>query len=385
MRAPETEFEDLEALLRADRPEPDPQWARSLDAKVAAGFPGRRRRWSWLPSLGMPQAAAVAASALLALVVTAAALTAGGGDDEPASFDGAGGSQSAAEPAMGAPEAADSGAGARGTATGSADAGVPEQRAGRDELSRDAKGGLSATAVAPAPESRRGESQVRRFKEQSAQMLLAARPRDIDEVASGVARTATELGGYVSASSVSSRRSGNLELRIPTARLDRAIEQLSELAKVRDLTRSSVDITAQVVSARSRLRDARTERSSLLRQLALADTVNETASIRARLRIVSRQIEANKAELRQVKRRATYATVSVALDADGTVSAGSDDDGAWTPGDAARDAVRVLEVAVGVGLIALAIAVPAGLLILLGLLAGRVVTRRRRERALDLA
>ena len=82
-----------------------------------------------------------------------------------------------------------------------------------------------------------------------------------------------------------------------------------------------------------------------------------------------------------------YANVSVALVAerDGRRGRGGDD-GRWTPGDALRDAVRVLEVAAGIALIVLALALP---LALLGALGGARRPRgsgpRRRERALDMA
>ena len=33
---------DLETLLRDVKPAPDPAWATKLDARVAAGFPGKR-------------------------------------------------------------------------------------------------------------------------------------------------------------------------------------------------------------------------------------------------------------------------------------------------------------------------------------------------------
>ena len=64
---------------------------------------------------------------------------------------------------------------------------------------------------------------------------------------------------------------------------------------------------------------------------------------------------------------------------------GEDDEGAWTPGDAFDDAVRVLEVAAGVVVIAGAVLMPFALVWLLGWLARRAVVRRRRERALDMA
>jgi hypothetical protein len=57
--------------------------------------------------------------------------------------------------------------------------------------------------------------------------------------------------------------------------------------------------------------------------------------------------------------------------------------GRWTPGDAAGDAVRVLEVLAGVVLIGLAVAVPGGLIAVAIALAVRQSRRRRREAALD--
>ena len=69
-----------------------------------------------------------------------------------------------------------------------------------------------------------------------------------------------------------------------------AITELSKLAAVRERSQRSEDITAQAVSARTQLKDARTERKSLLVQLGEADTVLKTESIRARPRRFSRAI-----------------------------------------------------------------------------------------------
>ena len=132
---------------------------------------------------------------------------------------------------------------------------------------------------------------------------------------------------------------------MPSDRLEQAIQRISRLGRVRELQRRSVDITSNVVSARERLADARAERKSLLEQLANAVTVNETESIRARLEIVSREISAARRSLRRVNNEANFANVAVQL----VPRAGGDDDaGAWTPGDAFDDAMRVLEVGAGV-------------------------------------
>ena len=57
--------------------------------------------------------------------------------------------------------------------------------------------------------------------------------------------------------------------------------------------------------------------------------------------------------------------------------------GPWTPRDALGDAGRVLEVAAGVALVALAVLLPLALLALIAWPLGRAVQRRRREGALD--
>ena len=65
--------------------------------------------------------------------------------------------------------------------------------------------------------------------------------------------------------------------------------------------------------------------------------------------------------------------------------AGDVDEGAWTPGDAFDDALRVLEVVAGVALVASAVLLPFALIWLLAWLGRRALVRRRRERALDMA
>jgi hypothetical protein len=349
--APEhAELAELALLLRDDRPEPTPAWATHLDRRVEAGFPARpkqRRQWVWLRKA----APVVAVFAVVTTIAVPVALIDGpvGGDENLSS---GGGGSSAAEQA--APEMGQSGA------------------------ATDSAGGQSGRALVPSAADRRRARKV----ERSVTMTLAAPRRDIDSVATEIGDVTADLGGFVRRSSITSSSGGDLLLRIPTNRLDTAVQRLSKLAKMRELSRNSEDITASVVSARDRLSDARAERKSLLTQLANAVTLNETESIRARLKIVSREIASARTSLARVNNRANFADVSVTLV---TARGGADDEGAWTPGDAWHDALRVLEVIAGVAVIAAAVAVPLLVAWLLGWLARRGLTRRRRERALDMA
>jgi hypothetical protein len=344
--APEhAELAELAVLLRDDRPEPSATWTTDLDRRVEAGFPARpRRRVVWLRKAA--PALAIAAC-LLPIALAAALIDSPDGDESESAGGSSGGAMSATEESGGGGMADDA-------------AVAPAARTGGD------------------PDSDRRAS---RAQQRSASLTLAAPRREIDGVAAEVSQVTADLGGFVAASSISSNDGGSLLLRVPTDRLDSAIQRLSRLGRVRELSRRTVDITASVVSARERLRDARTERKALLEQLAEADTVNETESIRERLEIVSREIARARRALSRVNNRANFADVSVLL----VASRGGDDEGAWTPADAFDDALRVLEVAAGVALIAAAVLLPIALIWLLAWLARRGISRRRRERALDMA
>jgi hypothetical protein len=380
MTTPDTlppDLAELGELLRENPPRPSQAWAHRLDARAAAGFPpapraARRRRGLLRPGALLP-ALGFAASLVLVVGIVTLAANRGPGTDVPVSSDAGGGGASSGR------EASPEGATGR-------DGGAQPDAASRGERD-NATPLISPVPPGPGGGDPRSDRNRKRKVERTAALTLAARPRDIDRVADGIFRVTDAAGGYVASSSVASGAGagGSFDLRIPTARLPRAIADLSRLAHVRERSQGSHDITAQSVSAHSRLQEARRERQSLLRQLARATTLNETASIRARLRIVGGQIAAAKSEVRRVGNRASFANVAVTLVADRSAGAATGDGGAWTPGDALRDATRVLEVTAGVAVIALAVALPLLLVAGAAWLAAHVLLRRRRERALDLA
>ena len=363
---------ELEELLRETRPEPTLLWTETLDRRVAAGFreePRAKRRGNWVWQL--PVFGTVASLLVVAVLVSDVNM---GSDGEGAGTAGGGVAHSVAPVA---PES-------------DADLGAATGGAVQDEAAQSTAAGSAPAAAKAAPAASAPLLPQARARKvvQSAQLTLTERPSRIDDVADGIVRVTDRLGGYVATSNVSSSRrsgSGYFELKVPVGRLDRALAELSKLAHVASRSQATEDITGSYDSARARLRELRVARASLLRQLARADTANETASLRAQLRIVRGQLAAATAQLERVNRRAAYATVAVSLESRAGSAAPGDDDGKWSPGDALEDAVRVLEVALGVALVALAVAVPVGLVALAGALTARWAGRRRRERALDAA
>jgi hypothetical protein len=205
-------------------------------------------------------------------------------------------------------------------------------------------------------------------------------------VTDGVVRTTQRAGGFVAQSSTlrnGSRGTATFVLRIPAARLDAAVADLSRLAHVRSMEQAASDLTGATDGTAARLRDARTQRRAIVAALATATGAREDR-LRARLGVVTARVRALERSLRALRARTTYATVDLTVSAPrrGAAAPGGDDH--WTPADAWRDARRALELATGVAIVALALGLPLALLGGALAFAAGALRRRRREAALDL-
>ena len=372
---------DLAVLLRAERPTLDPQALRRLDKRFAGSLADSRRpssvgrRWrarrsralgsrrAWWPAL------AAVACVLLAAVVVLAELQRGALLDPASPGSGSAGGAAAMRGQEEAALQAD-----RAAPAAEAGSAVPEAA---DPVGPAGLGGAPGDPT---------DARERRLVERSAFLTLSTTPDDLADVASRIVRTTDEAGGYVASSTVGEtaddRGGADFQLRIPARELPRTLAALSRLAQVTERSESTRDVTADAGRAARRLAELRAERRGLLRALERAESAGESARIRARLRVVARREAAVRAADRRLRSRAAFATISVSLVAD--ADAGSAvADGRWTPGDAVRTAVRVLEVAVGVALVAAAMAVPLGFVAVGALLVSRLASRRRRSRVLD--
>lgn len=392
--ADQRELAELALAVRDERPLPAPGFAAQLDERAAAGFrPSRpaspaRRPLPWLPAAGAVASVAVA---------TAVAVSLNAGDssrlpDErpsvaqqtspaPALRSGGGVAGSAAPALVSPGEAGD---------PASADSGAPpaSARPRAQSTTPENESSLSVPLLpspSPPPSGGTADDAARRSVERGVNLRLATSPKGLDDVAQGVVRVTDAVGGYVRSSTVDSRPGlgggASFDLQIPVARLQSALSRLSQLAKVRSRTESSVDVTGQVVLARNRAAARKAERRALLRQLEAAKSVSETARIRERLRSIEARLREANAARAGLRRRTAYSAVAVQVvtERGGAAAAPSK----WTPSDALGDARRVLEVFAGVALVALAVLVPLSLLLLLLWPLARVGQRRRREQALE--
>jgi hypothetical protein len=223
---------------------------------------------------------------------------------------------------------------------------------------------------------------------QDAQLTLTTPVDDLDAVSDGAIRATDRLGGYVQSSNVSTTAHSAfaaLELKIPAARLSDALAQLSRLAHVKARSQASEDLTDQRSALRAAVADARAERDGLRKRLAQAETDAERAALRAKLQRAEHLIVVRRRRVAALAHEVAYATVDLTVQGTRRRGGGAAHGAGWTPGDALRDAARVLEVSLGVALVALAVCLPVGLLGGAGALAARLMIRRRREHALDIA
>jgi hypothetical protein len=226
---------------------------------------------------------------------------------------------------------------------------------------------------------------------QSAQLQLAAAPNRIDDVAQEVYDVIGQLGGIVERSTVTqtggSDGSADFQLSVPSASLGQAMSRLSSLnyASVLSRTDASQDITDQYGAAKRALSDARALRTSLLRQLANASTTEQIDSLRAQIRDAEASISSDEATLARLNRQVGFSQLGLDIGARSTPAPAPHHSGGFGIGRAAHDAGRVLTVAAGVALIALAGLTPVALVAALLWWVGAAVRRRRREQALDSA
>jgi Domain of unknown function (DUF4349) len=356
------ELQELALTLRAQAPEPAPEFREELRARVEAGFPkpARTKRASWRRFTNP-----AFATGLIVLPLVLVAVVVGSGGSGSGDAGGGGG-------------VATSGGG-RGAADSGAAESVP-----RSAQPLAAGGTGAVVPVEPPPGGGFAPGRSARKIERTVALELETPVDQIARVADKVTAVTNRHGGFVLSSSVSTGdegAGGDFDLRIPSSQLRPALRDLAALADVRTQSQTGRDVTREQVTARDRLRAARAERRSLLRRLALATTDEDAEALRRRLDLVAGEINGLRAQLRDLRLRTDYSVVTVTLLAkDGDSGGGGAAGGSFD--DALGDAGQILVTVAGVLVRGLAVALPLGLLPLAGWGAGRGWHHRRRESAL---
>jgi hypothetical protein len=378
------ELAELALLLAADRPRPLDEFTRELDGRVARRFAradGTRRR----PRFGLAPALGGVAAALAATVAVVIAVGAGGSGPVRTDLRSTAATSGSAQSSSGAgakhpspPPPATAGSGT--ASSGSAGSSAPAAAGGPTVQALSAP--ATATGAAPQPPNN-GRKII-----QSASLALSTSPSHIDDVAQGVYGVVGAEHGIVQNSTITATGgpdgSAQFQLSIPSSDLAQTLTMLSRLryAAVASRSDTTQDVNNQFVDVTNRLADARALRTSLLKQLAAATTQTEIDSLKSQIHDAEASISSDQAQLKALNKRVDFSQLTVTIAANGT---GSTPGGGFTISKGWHDAVRVLTVAAGVALIALAALVPFGLLAALAWWIAALARRRRREQALEVA
>src|SRR5207244_7070743 len=129
---------------------------------------------------------------------------------------------------------------------------------------------------------------------------------------------------------------------------------------------NSQDVNNHDVQSKRRLADAQALRTSLLKQLANAVTTEQVDSLKAQIRDAERSISSDESALAKLNHRIAYSSISLTIYAGAQpVAVPSHHSSGFTLRRAAHDVGRVLVVAAGVMLIALAVLLPVAALVAL--------------------
>ncbi len=361
------ELAEIALLLASDRPAPRSAFAQSMDARVARRFapsapPRPKRRWI---SKGFAEASGALIAGVALIVGLVVLVGSHGGGSSMSSSSAAGAAASAPAPSSSAGSAGPSASGS-------------------------SQGPTASQSSSPGAQTLQPPTTGRKVV-QAAQLQLTAPPNRIDDVAQQVYNVIGGVGGIVLNSTVTQtgRTDGyaNFQLSVPSGSLGQAMSRLSTLnyATVLSRTDATQDITDEYGAAQRALADSRALRTSLLKQLANATTTEQINSLNAQIHDAEASISSDQATLARLNHEVGFSQVSVQIAARPAPAPVAHGGGAFGVGQAAHDAGRVLTVAAGVALIALAALTPVALLAALLWWAGTVIRRRRREQALDAA
>ncbi len=406
-----TEFAQLAHDLTASRPEPEPDFVEKLDRAVEESF--SRTNGSWFEQLrrrfGMGRRILLPATAGLAGVLVVATVVVAGLDsrrsgegmrDTAVSFASSTSKETAtansAESTQQAPKAIASGdeSGLLGSADDGFTRSLDPVRQGQlrqfgafadsAESERLVRAGKSVgNRLAAAGQSPRIVQKMGRKVAAAAQITLGTDPDGVQDVANDVIKVVDEHNGIVMDSSVSDGEAGTagaeFNLSIPSGQVESAISDLSGIADLRERTQETEDITAPFNTTSDRLKTSRARIKGLLGELENAYTDEDRQRVERRLRNERWTARHLQQRMNRLEKRVNMTPISVSVVTDEN---GSDNSG-WGVGDAFDDAGRLLGIAAGVMLIALAISIPIGLMVLIVLAINRGWVRRARNRALN--
>lgn len=160
-------------------------------------------------------------------------------------------------------------------------------------------------SAAPIPRSQQGARVVVR---------RAAMEVEVDEVAPAVDRAsalAQSFDGYVESVTTNETKNASLLLRVPSTRLNEALDSLARLGDVTSRTVTEQDVTVQSVDLEARVASLRAARDKLRELLDRAATVADAVAAQAELARVQADLDSLEAQLRVLQSSVSLSQVAL--------------------------------------------------------------------------
>ncbi|RNL64188.1 DUF4349 domain-containing protein [Nocardioides marmoriginsengisoli] len=123
-----------------------------------------------------------------------------------------------------------------------------------------------------------------------------------------------------------------LELRVPSARFDEAMDSLTELGTLVDRKRTSEDVTTQVIDNNARVRSQKLSLERIRALLAQAKTLNQVISIEEQLSQRQAELDSLEQQQKYLADQTSLATIGLYLSRPDDEAAGDDEDDTFLSG-----------------------------------------------------
>ena len=185
--------------------------------------------------------------------------------------------------------------------------------------------GAAAAAPSPAPENEQAPSNPAVTSEEvtpgSMLVRVGQASLQVDSLETGIARVrdlARRTGAVVANTTMEGgrdqTRAASLQLRIPSARFDEAVNALTPIGKLESVNVSAEDVGEEYVDIQARVANARQLEQRLLELLARrTGKLSDVLSVERELARVREEIERYEGRMRYLRSRASVSTLTVAL------------------------------------------------------------------------
>ena len=189
--------------------------------------------------------------------------------------------------------------------------------------------GDNGLAPVPVPTAAGGESKAETQTENPEKIIYSAsvtvETTVFDETVAKVTAMAEHYGGWIESSSVSgsnyyqkakgtaAARDASFTLRIPSARFQEMMDNLSDLGNIPYSHIYTENVTSQYFDTQARLKAYSTQEERLLEMMELAESVEDVIIIEDRLTELRYKIESIQSSLNNWDRRVSYSTISLSI------------------------------------------------------------------------